>query len=282
MSNSSLKIGIDYRNGQYYTARVENEKGRPEVKALLRCDKDNIHKHPLLKSSEFIISVPDDKVIIKKIAFDSSDSDFDLKVKFELAQRIGEDEKNFYSYTIPTGIENNFLGIIIRKNYFDKLSADISNSSENLSVNGEMRSSAMAKGYLNFCQLVEGDLVCLADFCESQVSIAFIYKNQILDLTYLSLNNLNINSDFEKAAIELKTLIDFKLAAFFNDGITVPLSSLLVIGDNLEDSQISILDRFFQSKVQKPQIHTGFFSNQSKLADIPLEKYLTALGLTIN
>ena len=286
MSDDKIKIGIDCRDNQYYAARVETVSGRPEVKALLRFEPEQFNKHPLLQGSDYVFSIPDDKVIIKKITLDEEESDFDLKVKFELSQRINEDENSYYFDTIPTSVQNKHLGLIIRKTVLDDITNqfELNPNSNGHIAGGEIRAVALAKGYLNFCQLSEGSLVCLADFNGALVSIVFIYQNRIIDLPSLCLEKYNLkkNEDFENCVIELKTLISFKLSEFFKDEITVPLSSLLVLGEKIDDNNLSILSNFFQLEVKKPVIHSGFFSHHPNFSEISLEKYLTALGLTVN
>jgi hypothetical protein len=82
-------------------------------------------------------------------------------------------------------------------------------------------------------------------------------------------------------AVEFKTVVNFKLAMFLQDGVTVPLSALLLSGDNVEGEVCKVLERFFSVDIDTPKINSGFFAQPSELTSIPLEKYLVALGLAV-
>jgi hypothetical protein len=81
--------------------------------------------------------------------------------------------------------------------------------------------------------------------------------------------------------LELKTIINFKLAALADDGITVPLSLIAVSGDSVSDKMKGTMSRTFSSTVASPVISAGFFPDRSDLSKIPLDSYLVALGLTV-
>jgi len=285
LTESGIKIGVDARSDLFYAARVEYSTGRPEVKALLRFEKTHLLSHQLLQGGRIIFSIPDQEVIIKKIQINKYSADRDVCIRFELCSLLMEQEENLYFDSIPGLKENSYIGLVIRKQEYEKQLRDIFGGAlEHFpETGGEMRAAALGRGFINFCRFDGGDLICLADFNGSMVSLAFIYRKEIIDLSYLSLKQVNLQNaeGIAKAAVELKTLLNFKLASFFDDGITVPLSGLIMLGDEIDGGALDIFKRFFNIPITKPEINRGFLTRQSSDNDIPLDKYLVALGLAV-
>lgn len=285
MNDPEIRIGIDYRDGLFYVARVDHRSGRPEVKALVRFERDHFGAHALLEGGTTIFSVPDDKVVTKRLAISENGRDVNLKVRFELTQTILEDESQFYFDVIPTAKQNCYLGLMIRKEQLQAELKHLLNSQQSRFDNAHhlMRGIGLARGYIGFCRRSGGELVCLADFNDRLLSLAFLYREQLIDLTHMRLDkfDLTTTSGLEKIAIELKTVINYRVSMLFAEGITVPLSALLLAGDRADRNTIGILRKYFSIETELPSINPGFFSNPATLAEIPLEKYLVALGLAV-
>lgn len=285
MSDTNVRIGIDYRDGLFYVARVDHRSGRPEVKALVRFERDHFGAHALLEGGTTVFSVADDIVVAKRVAISDNGRDANLKVRFELSQAILEDESLFYFDVLPTARTGCYLGLMIRK---ERLLADFANLlNRQQSTLGEaqhlIRAAALARGYIGFCRQTGGELICLADFNGSLLSLALMYREQVIDLTYMDLGKFDLVAapGLEKMAIDLKTVINYRISMLFAEGITVPLSALLIAGDRANQDTVKTLRRFFSIDTELPKVNPGFFSNPQALAEIPLEKYLVALGLAV-
>jgi len=285
LSKGEVKIGIDTRGDLFYTARIEEAAGRPDIKALARFERAHLAGHQLLQGGDVILSVPDDKVIQKRLALSPGDGDAVLRAKFELAQTLPEDEKEFLFDVIPCGCGNRYLGLAVRREQLAASFADYSadNFTSPEKTHYRMRAAALAKGYLAFCRPAGGDLVCVADFNDRQVSAAFVYQGQILGLSHCSLERLDLdfNEDLKRMAIEFKTVVNFALASFFREGVTTPLSALVIAGDGSDGRYRSVLTEYFSISTDPPRINPGFVAEQHDTGDIPMEKYLVALGLTV-
>lgn len=286
MNAPKARIGIDYRNGLFYAARVEHPAGRPEVKALIRFERSQLVGHHLLEGAKVIFGVPDSDVILKSISLNSRRSDVQLEARFELAQSLLEDEKDFRFDTIATGQNNRYLGLIIRRTQMESNLRDLLGEASASFADSacQMRAAALARGYLTFCQLPRGDLICLADFGDRRLSIAFVYQARVIGLTHMALDRFDLSTKpgLEKMAVEFKTIANFKLCSFFEDGITLPLSALIVSGDGIDREAIAAMEKYFPIELDHPRLNAGFFSGQSDMPGIPFEKYLVALGLTVD
>ncbi len=286
MNDHQIKIGIDFRGDLFYVARVDYGAERPEVKALVRLEKQHLGEHHLLDGGQLILSVPDADVILKRLNLNGSSDDIELRARFELVHAVMEDENRFYFDVIATGRESRYLGLIMRKERLENSLFELLDDRRSFFAGAayRMRAAALADGYINFCRLTGGDLICLADFHRQSASIAFVYRNKIIDLSQISLKRFDIatTKGVEKMSVELKTLVNFKVAALFDEGVTTPLSAMLVSGEGMTGQAIETMKRYFSLELTTPAVNSGFFNSQADLTDVPLEKYLVALGLAAN
>ncbi len=281
--NRSVTIGIDNRDGTYFVARVEHQAGRPDIKALIRFDAEHFNGHHLLEGSKIVISIPDNQTMIKQIQM-HADTNILEKVQFELETALLDDADNFFFDIIQTNLNNHYVGLTIRKELTSKLIDPFVKQNGDLSFStaGVMRAAALARGFLIYCTQSGGEFSAVIDFGKNSASIAFIYQQQIVDLSGLSLNEdyFSTNENFHKLIIELKTLLNYKSATLLDKGISVPLSKLFVIGEHLDDSLLKTLSENLKIETTRPEINRGFITDRKENKDIPLDKYLVALGLT--
>ncbi|MEA1981009.1 MAG: hypothetical protein U9N54_08550 [candidate division Zixibacteria bacterium] len=285
MSNSIIKIGLDKRDKMIYAARVKTGKTRFEIKALIRLNSEFPLKHDLIEDGDLHFAIPDSQVMLKQIRI-SPESQYSTheQAKFEMIQSVLEDESVFSFESEETSQTNNIIGTIFRKERSDKLIAsyNANNFDKNRIKKFRVRSLALGKGYLNFCHPETGELACIADFCKEVVSICLIYQKKILNVASIDLQKFDFSNenDIDKITMEFKTILNFKLSSIFDKGITVPLSSLMIIGGN--EQLVSKFSDYFKLKPFLPKINHGFFSNPKKLEQIPLHNYLIALGLSVD
>ncbi|MCK4461337.1 MAG: hypothetical protein KAW46_06005, partial [candidate division Zixibacteria bacterium] len=126
------------------------------------------------------------------------------------------------------------------------------------------------------------EFICLIDFNDRLVSVCFIYRKKILGVAHLVTKSFDLTSpaDFERMTIELKTIVNFKLAAFSRQSTSVPLSAVVVSGGGREDHALAILKKYFPVEISEVGISSGFFPQPDRISQIPAGEYLVALGLT--
>ncbi|MFZ5980536.1 MAG: hypothetical protein ACOYVF_07865 [Candidatus Zixiibacteriota bacterium] len=284
------RIGLDCRREFFYTARVQTGLGRPEVHALVRFKKGQLPEYQLLQESEIYFCVPDDEVIVKKVRVSKSNiAAIEQLVEFELSRSMLDSEDNFRFSYLPVGNSDSYLGFVYRRHHLEEMTRflGLDLSERSLTSGGYLiRAAALGKGYLNFCRPVSEELVCLADINDRIVSICFLYKNRIINLGYMNLaaGAFDSDSSIRKAAIDFKTLVNFKLSALSENGVTVPLSGLVMCGDGLDTKIRTIFAEFFPVGVAAPSVIGEYFVGNEvrQRFEIPLEKYLVALGLAVN
>ncbi|MEA3296417.1 MAG: hypothetical protein U9R56_00960, partial [candidate division Zixibacteria bacterium] len=157
-------IGIDYRDDLYYVARIQHHAGRSEVKVLARFERMHVRGHQLLEEGSFVFSVPDDKVIARNINIANCRGfDSDLLARFELAQSLIDDEREFCFDVIPTNRQGRFLGLTVRRSILGELSEPFYNGSTDSPIQAayKIRSAALGRGYIDFCQRETGEFICL-------------------------------------------------------------------------------------------------------------------------
>lgn len=285
MSDAESRIGIDFRDNLFYVARIDHHAARQEIKALLRLEREHLGEHHLLNGGRGILSVPDEMVMVKRVNLNGSD-DIDQRVKFEFIQSLPEESSQYLFDVKESGLDGRYLGMAIRRDRLQEYKIKALGDKVELfdEAGHTMRAAALAAGYTEFCRKSGGDLICLADFIGSAASLAFVYQNALIDLCHFPLSKFDpgTSDGFRKMAVELKTLINFRTASLFSDGVTTPLSNLLVSGEGVDDRFLERLREFFSIDVTRPSINPGFFSGQTDLTNVPLEKYLVALGLAAN
>ncbi|RKX25796.1 MAG: hypothetical protein DRP47_09220 [Candidatus Zixiibacteriota bacterium] len=287
MTAEKTAIGIDYFDDIYHVARVIHGGGRPSIQALVQYEQSQMKNHPLLEGGEIVMSVPDDKIIVKDIHLETVGGvDLNDQARFEMTKSLLDDDTDFYLDVIDTGIENRYIALAIHRQTLNDDIIDPFSQTTNLlqKPRGLTRGIALGEGYIAFCRPHGGELICLANYVNDLLSICFVLRQHIVGLSYLNIGRLDLSTrQGQKAfAMELKTMINFKLANFFENGITLPLTALLVSGNKIDDTIMSELGRYFPVSVNRPQFNTGFFSEPEEASSIPLENYLVALGLANN
>ncbi len=286
MNAPIIRIGIDRRGDRLFAARVESGAGRNEIKALFRFDDFSAVSPELLDGGRISLSVPDSKVIVKRLVMEPGESELKPRIAFELCQLLMEEEKNLLVDSVDTGRSDQFLGLAIRKESFRSIAEQVLGRTINGSgeIDSRMRAAALADGFLKFCKPVGGELIGLVDVCAGETSVVFVYRGKVIDLSHIPARKIDLNSErrLEQAAIELKTLINFRLDAFFRSGISLPLSALVVIGDGIDDAARRSLANQFPVEIKAAEFNRGFLPERYSTENLPLEKYLVPLGLAAN
>lgn len=287
MTSNRITVGIDHRSGFYYAARVQQHASGPQVTALVKLEKSHLNGHHLFEEGELILAVPDNEVVVKNLHLNQTGScDVSLQAQFEMSQSMLDQENEFCFDAVCTGSKNRYLSLATRRRHLERLTHVLFPQTERtaLSPRYQMRTVALGKGYLNFCHPEEGEFVCLSDFSNDVTSICFILEGNIVGLAYQSTSQFDLATEegLKKVAVEFKTIVNFKLASICENGVSVPLSALVVSGDISEVRIRSALEQYFPVVVTTPRINSQFLADSSKASDIPLENYLVALGLTVN
>jgi hypothetical protein len=202
-----------------------------------------------------------------------------------MAQSLLEKDTDFIFRFHDTEVNGRTLGMAIRKELLNGLPG-IFGSPGNLEIDYQLRSLALGKGYLAFCERVEGDLVCVADIARTAVSLCLVYRQNIVDLASLShtYDNLSVPDQQERLAIDLKTVVNYRLSSLLEAGLSQPISAMVLSGEGVSDACRQTVQRYFPVGVRLPKVNPGFLSEPlSKSADVQsADRYLVALGLAAN
>ncbi len=287
MKDNSVRIGVDCRGDLMYAARVCHDGTRPQVKALVRLSRTHPERHELLEDGEVVLAVPDDQVIVKRLTLPASPAaDRPERARFEMSQTLLENARSFRFDTVDTGQPDRLLGLIMRR---ESLSTLVKRNTGGLfaerpMLSCRMRAVALGRGYNEICRRQAGEIVSLVEFHDQQASVCFVYHKHVQAVTHMRVANPESRqlSDLSRLTVELKTLVNLQLSLLFSEGITVPLSILIVTGEGVTEQVTNALAQHFPGGVAAPQINSGFFADPSKLSEIPIDNYLISLGLTID
>jgi hypothetical protein len=278
-------IGIDRRGNTFYAVEVDFDAGRPSIVRFYRGDTSPAGDEAWAGDTSIAVTVPDDLAIVKAICPGSGQfPSVEDRLRFELGQSLLEDESVFHFLIQPTGNERRYLGAALRRHLLSELRSGYGLEEQtDADPVYQLRSFALGRGYLNFCRRESGDLIALVDLCHGRVSVCLVYRDQIVDV--ISLKPGEASPDAPEArdrlAVDLKTVVNFRLAGLMEAGVTVPVSSLLITGQDVDPSLIEAVRRYFKVNIGQPAFHEGCFAGQD-LSD-PAERalYLAALGSTV-
>lgn len=277
-------VGIDRRGNSCYAVRVTESTGRPEVHSVVCHDDDHRPDDFLSDHDRVVLSVPDDLVQVKSLCLNHSDPiDIRARARFELAQSLLEPESEFLFDILITDESDQLLGLIYRYRRLEELQSEYGVNNFN-GVSYLIRAAALGRGYLAYARQVPGELVALVDFDGRLASICLIYRRRIVGLAHLATGHPDHASDEElsRMAAEFRTVLNFKLASLANQGVSLPLSELLLSGAGTDNRFQDMLKSHFPTGVGRPELNTGYFGDKVTAGDVPLSNYLVALGLIVN
>ncbi len=278
-------IGIDRRGNDLYRACVTCDAGRPEVLALDRFDRGELHESRHLDGEKLVLSVPDSQVLVKRLRLSEHDGpDIRERCRFELAQSVLEPENMFQFDLLAANDDHCRLGLIYRRERLENLLPEYHLEGEPAGVEYLIRAAALGRGYLSFCRQIPGELVALVDFTDDLASICFVHHKRLVELTHLVLGGADLSSEssLKRIAVELRTVVNFKLASFADRGTNLPLAGLVLNGSQVDERVQAIFVEYFPVGVSTPEIHLGFIGDTVDLKGVSPENYLVALGLTVN
>jgi len=285
MNSERTRIGIDVGARLYYVARVDHGGGRAEVKALARFQPGQLEGHHLVEGGEIVWSIPDDQAVVMNLyAPSNGDLPGETSARFELCQSLLDDEHEFHCEIVDTGRKDRYLGVALRRDSDRRVAPVLSkNARDAAEPSWCLRALALGRGYSAFCRTTGGDLVCLADFADQLASLCLIFHDRIVGLGRMKLDR-SVDDDADataRTAKELKTVVNFNLARVAKEGVTVPLSAMVVSGHGATTDLAEAIEEYFPGMTTSPVISTGFFSERGTIEKIPMDKYLVALGLTV-
>lgn len=286
MKNALETYGITLLGGVLHAVRVENDGARWKVTAMM-ASADRFDGETL-ESGRLFFGVDSRLAVIKKVAV-SSDDTFDPKriARFEMAQSLLEGPDQFYFDTLPLETVNDhprFMAIAYHK---DKINDLINHYRDTLRkpAGYKLDAVALAQGYAAFCRAEPGEVQVLADIETDIVTVAVLYKGKLFSVGQLETapGEEITGAVAKKIAAECKLTLSFYLSELFHEGITVPLSRIIVSGYHAaNDDIIHALSERFSAEVVRPQFHKGYFDAVADLIDShPPERFLIPLGLAV-
>ncbi|MEE9441953.1 MAG: hypothetical protein V3V99_04730 [candidate division Zixibacteria bacterium] len=285
MNNGSDIYGLTRIDHGFLIARVSHDGARPIVKSIQQFDS--------LENCEFDVgriffSVGNGIAQIKKLKIKQS-SLFNASAiaQFEMSQCLLEPENEFYFDNLPLESDNGFqqfLTIAYRRHVVDELIEECEKKIRRPS-GFKLDAVALTAGYLTFCRIEPGDLQALINIESDIITVAYIYKRKLQAIDYLK---AEIHDDMSvelarKLAGELRMALSYQQNELFNDGVTIPLSRLIVCGGCARDEIIiSAIDEQMAMELTLPKFHEGYFQSlPDNEKSFPLEMYLIPLGLAV-
>lgn len=276
----SARVGIDLRGDDLYTASVGEVDGRMQILWLARAPRSEQISYP--ENALLSVAVPDHLVMVKQYQMrNGAGPDIELRLQFEMEQSLLEESSLFAFDSLRTGLTDRHLGLIYRRHRLNSLADSVGMSLDPTSRNFLARSAALGQGYTAFCRMSGGELHGLIDLGETELSLCLLYRGEITLLGHLKLDRYDATSEssIRRLAMEIKTLVSFKLASLAEMGLTLPMSRLTLSGE-LPDALVDQLTRYFPTGLGKAEINPSFLSDSVDTSQRP-ELYLPALGMAV-
>lgn len=286
MKNASERYGAAELGDKLFATRVEHDGVRPKVTSLLTSDDSPDSES--LGSGRLFFGVDTRLAVVKKIQVKKYSSIEAAEIaRFEMAHSLLEEADNYYFDTLPLENGNGFrrfMSIAYHRREIDRM---IESYSENLRKPSgfKLNAVALASGFSAFCRIDPGELQVLADFGPDIVLMAVLHRDKLYSVNYLEIEpSREISSGAaRKLAAEFKLTLSYHLAELFQDGITVPLSRIILSGLHARNELLTAaLNDQFPAEITLPQFNGGYFQLDSEIDQpYPLEQFLIPLGLAV-
>lgn len=286
MKNASEAYGAVRFGDTLYTARVENDGTRWKVTSLA-ASADDIDGEAL-DSGRLFFGVATHLAVVKKITVPRSSSPYAAEAaEFEMAQSLLEEPDQFYYETLAlddAGGCRRFLVVAYHRPEIDRL---IQTYQETLRKPSgfKLDAVALAAGYHAFCRREPGELQVLADLETDRAVVAILHRGKTYAVDYLHMapGEKLSPAAIRKMAAEFKMMLSFHLAGLFQDGVSVPLSRIVLSGTYARDPLVvTALKEHFTAEIALPHFHEGYFQPAATTIERhPPERFLIPLGLAV-
>ena len=285
MSNG--RVGLDCRGHSFLIAEVAEDGGRPSIAGLIVSDQPPGERFGPDDERAVGMTISDRLATIKVVFLDHASGlpEEDL-VRFELGRALLEPEREFEMGVERTGTDGRYLGVTVRRHCLKDVGKAFGFGDLDIrpGMHFEVRSIAIGRGYLAYCHPSEGDLMALVDLAGEVASICLLYRRRVVDVASIVLTSLEeVGPGWaERFAVDLKTVINFRMANLLDAGIGVPLSRLLLWGERVDDSFRESLQSMFPIAIGEPSLNEALFANAVDTGGPTANRFLAALGLTVN
>lgn len=286
MKNASETYGAARLGRCLYAARVENDGTRLTVTSLLSSE-DDVNGETL-ENGRLFFNVDDSMAVVRRIRVKPiSFLDAAEVARFELAQSLLEPQESFYFDTLPLESHETckrYLTIAYHRGIIDEMVSAYQMQLRKPS-GFKLDAVAMAHGYLAFCRQEPGDLLILVDLEPNAVSLAFLYQRRLEAIGRLELapGEEMTAEQARKLAAEFKMTVSFHLAELFGEGISVPLSRVILSGRHARNDFLrAALAEVTTADVTLPHFNEGHFQPAAETLDKHHpEQFLIPLGLAV-
>ena len=286
MKNASETYGTARLGKRLLAARVENDGTRLKITSLLTSD-DTLNGETI-ENGRLFFNIDERMAIVKRITVKQSSFIEAAQVaQFELSQSLLEPAESFYFDNLPLDSRNGskrFLSIAYHRPAVDKMIHAYETQLRKPS-GFKLDAVAMTAGYLTFCRVEPGDLQVLTNIESDLITISFLYRKKLeaVNRMEVSLNDDLSASEARNLAADFKMTLSFQIAEMFNDGITVPLSRILLCGTYARNDLLkAALAEQFTAEIALPRFHEGYFEPiEGTIGNHRPEQFIIPLGLAI-
>jgi hypothetical protein len=286
VKNASESYGAARLGDKTLIARVENDSVRPRITSFMTSDQ-NLDEDSLAGGRLFF-GVDLQMAIIKRIQVrDQTTLDPAEIAHFEMTQSLLGSPDGYYYDILPLESDDDFerfISIAYHRSEVDKLSDDFHEKLRK-PTGFKLDAVALARGYGAFCRQDQGELQVLLDTEIDKAVMAILHRGRLYNVGRLeAVPGIEVSPNIAaRMASELKMTVSYQLSELYQNGVTVPLSRVILSGHHARNETLmSVLRERLSTEITLPHFHEGYFEPISETIDrYDPEKFLIPLGLAV-
>jgi hypothetical protein len=207
--------------------------------------------------------------------------------RFEMSRSLLDPTDQFYFDTVTINEKNSsdcYMSVAYHRDEIDRL-VQIYQEKLGQPSGFKLDAVALAAGYRTFCRIDPGELKVLANVETDIVTLAILHHGELYSVGRLeTAPGEKISEDAAiKLAAEFRITLDYHLGELYQEGITIPISRIVLSGRHAcEDNLIIALMEQFSAEIALPHFHEGYFQPASDTIDrYRPEQFLIPLGLAV-
>ncbi|MFH2036880.1 MAG: hypothetical protein ABIJ45_10795 [Candidatus Zixiibacteriota bacterium] len=271
---STVKYGVEIGSKKIKLIECRNLSGREKFEKIIDANIDSLNPDLCDHTADLYFSIPEPEAIIKQIHIgDNKLLDPGKRAQFEMETSLLDDNDNYYYESYPTESESERLAVAFNKKTVDDKVAWLNDHLKS-PAGFKLRSLSMASAYQKYFFHETGHIICLADFNENIISYAIIKNDIPIILGAVHKNESDIND----LLLDFMATIQYQLALQKNHGNSIPLSKILLSGENASTELVEKLGDRIKINTALPSPKKEFFSDETFELAVSA---MAGLGLTV-
>lgn len=285
VSEKGRRYGIDFSGGRVRLIGRVFSNGQQSLDTAIDSYPDRFDQEIVDNDAEYYFSISENEAIVKAVEIPRETELNEIEqAQFELACSLLDSPEEYHLRISPTGLDLRYLAVAInRRLVHEKLNYLKAKIPEPTGFG--LRSLAMARAFVAFCEHHSEEPVCLIDLDINRASYCFLYNDYPLMVGFVGDERHDLNPEDKPVKtvapsfiMDLTAVLKFRLANLKKTIPDINLSKIILTGYAADPLAVAAIEKSTGFAVASP-----VFKKDSFAETIPPEsnRFLTPLGLTI-